>query len=143
MSALREALESVGIDGLDSELIDFIVFYVYSRGGEDTGAVKYQVLFDIIDGVRDAKSVESRKRPESSSPAQLKARNKEKYSLEVATAKNSGQKDNASPEATANNEEEEEYKEEQFEQMLDKDDEEAEEETNPAAQAKKSSIVTP
>jgi Ca2+-binding EF-hand superfamily protein len=41
VSALREALESVGIEGVDQEVIDFIVYYVYSRGGEDVGAVKY------------------------------------------------------------------------------------------------------
>ena len=70
VNALREALDSIQpVDGMDQEMIEFIVYYVYSRGGEDMQAVKYSVLFYILDNVREAKSVESRKRPESSSPA--------------------------------------------------------------------------
>jgi hypothetical protein len=115
LTALREALDSLSIEGLDSDLLDFLLYYVYSRGGEDLASLRYQVLFDLLDS--PPKSADpSRKRPESSSPAQLKARNKEKYSLEGA---GSAQKE--SPSAP---EDEEEYKEEQFEEMLDKDDEE-------------------
>jgi hypothetical protein len=89
------------------------LYFVYSRGGEDIAALKYGVLFEILDGQhRDTKSVESRKRPESSSPAQLKARNKEKYSLEGSgNAKGSGNKEDQSPDG-AGNEDDEEYKEE-------------------------------
>ena len=58
-------------------------------------------------------AAEGRKRPESSSPAQLKARNKEKYSLEGSgNAKSSGNKEEPSPEGAADQEEEEDYKEE-------------------------------
>lgn len=47
--------------------------------------MKYSVLFDIIDGklgvgqLSMASNDPSRKRPESSSPEKLKARNKEKF----------------------------------------------------------------
>jgi hypothetical protein len=48
-------------------------------------SLKYTALFDVLDGIKDTKSIESRKRPESSSPEKLKARNKEKYSSEKPT----------------------------------------------------------
>lgn len=78
-------------------------------------SLKYAVLFDALDGTRDTKSAESRKRPESSSPEKLKARNKEKYSSEKPAEE---------PLPAKVEEEDEDYKEEQFEQMLDKDDSE-------------------
>ncbi len=78
------------------------MYWGYSRGGEDIQAVRYQVLLDAVDGYAMKGSAEGRKRPESSSPAQLKARNKEKYSLEGSgNAKSSGNKEEPSPEGAA------------------------------------------
>ena len=148
VSSLRDALEGLQLAGLEGELLDFAVFWGYSRGGEDLQAVRYQVLLDAVDGQagKGANAGEGRKRPESSSPAQLKARNKEKYSLEGSgNAKGSGEKEERSPEGAADEEEEEDYKEEQFEQMLDKDDDEngADEsaEKSPASQRKKDEFI--
>jgi hypothetical protein len=116
VSSLRDALEGLQIDGLEGELLDFAIFWGYSRGGEDLQAVRYQVLLDAVDGQagKGTAAGEGRKRPESSSPAQLKARNKEKYSLEGSgNAKGgSGNKEEQSPEGAAEEEEEEDYKEE-------------------------------
>ena len=114
VSSLRDALEGLQIDGLEGELLDFAIFWGYSRGGEDLQAVRYQVLLDAVDGLAGKGTGEGRKRPESSSPAQLKARNKEKYSLEGSgNAKGgSGNKEEQSPEGAAEEEEEEDYKEE-------------------------------
>ena len=114
VSSLRDALEGLQIDGLEGELLDFAIFWGYSRGGEDLQAVRYQVLLDAVDGQAGKGTGEGRKRPESSSPAQLKARNKEKYSLEGSgNAKGgSGNKEEQSPEGAAEEEEEEDYKEE-------------------------------
>jgi hypothetical protein len=147
VSSLRDALEGLQLAGLEGELLDFAVFWGYSRGGEDLQAVRYQVLLDAVDGQagKGANAGEGRKRPESSSPAQLKARNKEKYSLEGSgNAKGSGEKEERSPEGAAD-EEEEDYKEEQFEQMLDKDDDEngADEsaEKSPSSQRKKDEYI--
>lgn len=75
--------------------------------------MRYQALFDLLEGklVQGQLSVgshEGRKRPESSSPEKLKARNKEKFTAGQA------------PQAEA----EEDYEDEEFDQLLDKDDEE-------------------
>jgi hypothetical protein len=144
VSSLRDALEGLQIDGLEGELLDFAVFWGYSRGGEDLQAVRYQVLLDAVDGqAGKGTGGEGRKRPESSSPAQLKARNKEKYSLEGSGGNAKGGKEEQSPEGAA--EEEEDYKEEQFEQMLDKDDDEAggdeSAEKSPSSQRKKDEFI--
>ena len=75
--------------------------------------LRYQVLFDILDSQKalqpqaSGTGSEGRKRPESSSPEKLKARNKEKY-VEQAE-KEAAEEDN--------------YEEEEFEKLLDKDDE--------------------
>jgi hypothetical protein len=88
--------------------------------------LRYMVLFDLIDGkipgLNPTSSEGARKRPESSSPEKLKARNKEKFSgANVAeAAKQTAKAKIISPAAEDNYEEE-------FEQLLDKDDEEAEE----------------
>ena len=107
VSSLRDALEGLQIDGLEGELLDFAVFWGYSRGGEDLQAVRYQVLLDAVDGQagKGTAAGEGRKRPESSSPAQLKARNKEKYSLEGSGGNAKGAKEEQSPEGAAEEEE--------------------------------------
>ena len=91
------------------------MYLVYSKGGsEDLQSLRYPVLLEILDSPAtfNQNSAESRKRPESSSPEKLKARNQQKYSR---PASNTQQTLPAG---------EDEYKEEQFEQMLDKDDDE-------------------
>ena len=49
LSSLRDALEGLEIEGLEGELVDFVMYWGYSRGGEDMQAVKYQVLLDAVD----------------------------------------------------------------------------------------------
>ena len=50
LNSLRDALEGLDIEGLEGELVDFVLYWGYSRGGEDMQAVKYQVLLDAVDG---------------------------------------------------------------------------------------------
>jgi len=86
---LREGLKSLQIDGCDEEMIQFVEYIIFTRGGaEGTHKMKYGVLFDLLDKQHRGStsngpaslgtSTESRKRPESSSPEKLKARNKDK-----------------------------------------------------------------
>jgi hypothetical protein len=65
--------------------MDYILYVIYQRS-ESLEKMKYQVFFDLIDGkvIQGQLSVgseggQTRKRPESSSPEKIKARNKEKY----------------------------------------------------------------
>jgi len=70
-------------------MMDFLLYLVYSKGGsENLEQLRYGVIFDLIEnrlsvaaiGAGPASlgtSTESRKRPESSSPEKLKARNKQ------------------------------------------------------------------
>jgi len=64
-------------------LLDF-VFYVIYQKSESIEKLRYTVLFELIDGkvpgLNATSSEGGRKRPESSSPEKLKARNKEKFS---------------------------------------------------------------
>jgi hypothetical protein len=116
-TALKEAFVTLELD-LGEELLDFILYVLYQKS-ESLEKLRYPVLFDLLDGklpgLNATSSEGGRKRPESSSPEKLKARNKEKFSEVEAAAK-----------GAANERKEDEY-EEEFEQLLDKDDEEAEE----------------
>ena len=65
--------------------MDFIVYAVYLRS-DGVQRLKYSIVLDMIDGkyvpgmgVNSSGDGVVRKRPESSSPEKLKARNKEKY----------------------------------------------------------------
>ena len=89
VSAFKEAFETLDIK-IEKELYDYLIFVVYQRS-ESLEKMNYQVLFDLLDGkvMQGQLSVgsndggatgNSRKRPESSSPEKLKARNKEKFS---------------------------------------------------------------
>jgi hypothetical protein len=71
---------------IDKDTFDYLVYAVYQRS-QSLEKMNYQVLLDLIEGkvVQGGLSVGSneggaRKRPESSSPEKLKARNKEKFS---------------------------------------------------------------
>lgn len=84
VASFKEAFDSLEIE-LDKEVMDFLIWAVYQRS-ESLEKMNYQVLLDLVDGkvVQGGLSVGSaeggaRKRPESSSPEKLKARNKEKY----------------------------------------------------------------
>jgi hypothetical protein len=101
---LRECLKSIQVDGCDEEMIQFVEYIVYTRGGgEGTHRMKYGVLLDLLDNRFQSiqrgstsngpaslgTSTESRKqqnRPESSSPEKLKARNREKFQGGPATS---------------------------------------------------------
>jgi hypothetical protein len=67
----------------EEDLLDFIFYVVYQKS-ESIEKLRYSVLFDLIDGklpgLNATSSEGGRKRPESSSPEKLKARNKEKFS---------------------------------------------------------------
>jgi hypothetical protein len=98
--AFRESL--AGLDEFDSDMLDFLLYLVYTKS-PSADRLRYPALFELFnDKSLMGPSTDSRRRPESSSPEKLKARNKEKV--------------------------EENYEEEEFEKMLDKGDEEEEEE---------------
>lgn len=49
-SAFREAFSSLSIDGVDDELIDFLLFLIYSKGGSDNmEALRYQPLLELLE----------------------------------------------------------------------------------------------
>jgi Ca2+-binding EF-hand superfamily protein len=64
LSGFKEAFQALGIDD-DAELLDYLVFVVYARSDENLEQLRYGVLFELL----------GKKRPESSSPEKLKARN--------------------------------------------------------------------
>ena len=90
MSAFTEAFETLELD-LEQDLLDYLLYVIYSKS-ESIEKMKYQTLFDLIEGklLQGQLSVGSdgvsRKRPESSSPEKLKARNKEKFNGNQAAA---------------------------------------------------------
>lgn len=95
--------------------------------------MRYSVLFDLIDGklpgLNATSSEGGRKRPESSSPEKLKARNKEKFSgmqNDIEAAKEAAKANNKQSGKNNNAKDDDNY-EDEFEKLLDKDDEENEE----------------
>ena len=85
-NAFKEAFTALSIDGIDSDMLDFLIYLVYTKSGSvSSEQLKYWVLFDFLADKGQVNagllgtSTESRKRPESSSPEKLKARNKEKF----------------------------------------------------------------
>jgi len=101
--AFREALAA--LDEFDTDMLDFLLYAVYTKS-PFADRLRYPVLFELFQQDKSlmGPSTDSRRRPESSSPEKLKARNKEKV--------------------------EENYEEEEFEKLLDKGDEEEEEAIN-------------
>lgn len=87
-SQIRESLESLDITGLDNELYDFLLFILYSKS-ENLDKLRYPLLIDLVEGKlqpqlgagSNSETGLGRKRPESSSPEKLKARNKEKFQM--------------------------------------------------------------
>jgi len=83
LSTLKEAFVTLDIN-LDKELMDYILHVVYQKS-ESISKMNYQVLFDLIEGkltqghLSAASDSQSRKRPESSSPDKIKARNQQKF----------------------------------------------------------------
>lgn len=116
MAALKESFETMDVD-MDNDLWDYILYLLYSKS-ESLSKLKYQPLFDLLDGkltqgqLSVASDTQSRKRPESSSPEKLKARNKEKFQGNQEQKKKKEE-----------NYDDDNY-EEEFEKLLDKDDEE-------------------
>jgi hypothetical protein len=96
---------------------------IYQKS-ESIEKMRYSVLFEMLDGklpgLNATSSEGGRKRPESSSPEKLKARNKEKFSanLDSETVKQS--KASKGGKAVQG----EDNYEDEFEQLLDQDDEE-------------------
>ena len=85
LSALKESFATLDIHELTdepSDLLDFILYILYQKS-ESLEKIRYSVLFELIDGklpgLNATSSEGGRKRPESSSPEKLKARNKEKF----------------------------------------------------------------
>lgn len=85
LSALKESFATLDLHELTeepSELLDFILYVIYQKS-ESLEKMRYSVLFELIDGklpgLNATSSEGGRKRPESSSPEKLKARNKEKF----------------------------------------------------------------
>ena len=64
---------------LTEEQLDFIIYSVYIKS-ESSQRLRHGALFEMLDDeALLASASEGRKRPESSSPEKLKARNKEKF----------------------------------------------------------------
>jgi len=122
-SAFREAFSTLDL-AIEADLLDFVFFVVYQKS-ESLEKLRYAALFELIDGklpgLNATASEGGRKRPESSSPEKLKARNKEKFQAADPDA----EKQAAKARKTAAKEDD--Y-EEEFEQLLDKDDEEGDDE---------------
>ena len=86
---LIEALKDLDLE-LTNDQMEFIVYSVYLRS-EGLEKMKYGFAIDLIDGkyvpgqlgqgLGSSGDGMPRKRPESSSPEKLKARNKEKFEL--------------------------------------------------------------
>lgn len=122
------AFESTFLDlelVLTPEQLEYLLFVVYQRS-ESLDKMKYNVLFDLLEGklVQGQLSVGSqeggsRKRPESSSPEKLKARNKEKYNSNEQPAKVAEKE----AEDEEDQEYDENYEEEEFDQFIGKDEE--------------------
>ncbi|CDW71575.1 UNKNOWN [Stylonychia lemnae] len=125
LSAFNEAFDNLDIS-IDKDLKDYLIFVIYQRS-ESLDKMNYPVLFDLIDGKIAAGQLSvgsndgSRKRPESSSPEKLKARNKEKYSGNQQPSEGEKKSKNK---AKANDEDEDDDYEEEFDKLLDKDDDE-------------------
>lgn len=49
-SAIRDALDSLEIAGLDPELLAFLLFVLYSKSPAGLDELKYGVLFDLVEG---------------------------------------------------------------------------------------------
>lgn len=85
VSAFKEAFSTLDLK-VDEQLYDYLIYVIYQRS-EGLEKMKYQMLFDLIEGklIQGQLSVGSndgsRKRPESSSPEKLKARNKDKFAV--------------------------------------------------------------
>ncbi len=81
-SALKESFSTLEIDIESEGLLDFVLYVLYQKS-ESLDKLRYPVLFDLLDGklpgLNATSSEGGRKRPESSSPEKLKARNKEKF----------------------------------------------------------------
>ena len=100
--------------------------------------MRYSVLFELIDhgkvpGLNAQSSEGARKRPESSSPEKLKARNKEKFSGSSGTAGADAEPSDsvkvskpAKPQKKEAGGDDDNY-EQEFDQLLDKDDDDAQE----------------
>ncbi|CDW75040.1 UNKNOWN [Stylonychia lemnae] len=116
-----ETLELLSDDQINEELFDYLVFVLYQKS-EGLEKLSYPLLFELIEGKLllnqmsvGSEGVQSRKRPESSSPQKIKARNKGKLEEEAKQKKETAK--------IKNEDEQEENYEEEFEQLLDKDDE--------------------
>lgn len=48
MSAFKEAFETLEID-IDKEVLDYLMYVIYSKS-ESIEKMKYQTLFDLIEG---------------------------------------------------------------------------------------------
>jgi len=73
----RQVFEDLEID-VSEEQMQFMIFTAYKKS-ETASKLKYLALFEMLeDEALAASASEGRKRPESSSPEKLKARNKDK-----------------------------------------------------------------
>ena len=84
-----ETLELLNDDLISDELFDYILFILYQKS-EGIDKLNYPMLFELIEGKLllsqmsvGSEGVQSRKRPESSSPQKIKARNKDKIEEEA------------------------------------------------------------
>ncbi len=149
LSALKESFATLDLHELTeepaSELLSFILYVIYQKS-ESLEKMRYSVLFELIDGklpgLNATSSEGGRKRPESSSPEKLKARNKEKFNgsqgdtipaLPAPTATAPNNKKVTSLKSSAKHggkDDGEDNYEEEFEKLLDQDDEEEDEANN-------------
>ena len=87
MAAIKEAFQTLDIE-IEEELLDYIFYTLYQKT-QSVDQMSYNILIDMIEGnftdpilshaPGSTDGAPSRKRPESSSPEKLKARNKDKF----------------------------------------------------------------
>jgi hypothetical protein len=103
------------------------LFVVYQKS-ESSERMKYQVILDLVEGkfllggLSVGSDTHSRKRPESSSPEKLKARNKDKFTASNEDVKAKNSLKIKKPVKGSDDNDDDNY-EEEFEKLLDKDDE--------------------
>lgn len=84
IGAIKEAFTTLDIQ-IEQDLLDYIIYVIYQKS-ESSSKMKYGSLIDLIEGKlvqgqlsNSSDNQQTRKRPESSSPEKLKARNKDKF----------------------------------------------------------------
>ncbi len=116
LQAFKDSINSLELDQITAQMLDYMTFYVFTKS-ESVNKMNYKAIFDLLEEkALTSAAGDSRKRPESSSPEKLKARNNKFQGASEAEKKHQEKED----------EYEDDNYEEEFEKLLDKDDEDDE-----------------